>query len=291
MSRIVEPLDVIEHVGLGLITGSIGLTSGAFGLQGREEALHRRVAPDIPDRPEKKPVWNDPNALPARALLNPPMRGKNAKSRAWREAEIRSGNVFGDAGSVAKPTGLVASGKLLSESMLAQLVEEQTAGVDLVPVAPLRFRFGLGPALQSLRHRIGPNPRTCYWTGWGGSLGVIDIDADLGFAYVMNRMAPSLTADKRSKRLWTALYEPLAGYHLLQPARYERQSSLEISLLPFKHRRSLFKKRFFTLTKIVTTGQLSLNFCLNRDRFNQTLMHGTAQDALDFSQQQGCASG
>src|SRR5664279_4403773 len=44
---IVEPLDVVEHICSGLVPGAIGFSLGAFGFQRREEALHRRVVPDV----------------------------------------------------------------------------------------------------------------------------------------------------------------------------------------------------------------------------------------------------
>src|SRR5258705_10421886 len=45
--RIVEPLDVVEHIRSGLVSCPIGFAAGTLGLQRREEALHRRVVPDI----------------------------------------------------------------------------------------------------------------------------------------------------------------------------------------------------------------------------------------------------
>ena len=44
---VVEPLDVIEHVGPGGVSGSVDLAADAFGLKRREEALHCGVVPDI----------------------------------------------------------------------------------------------------------------------------------------------------------------------------------------------------------------------------------------------------
>jgi hypothetical protein len=44
---IVEPLDIVEHVCSGLVPGTIIFPRGSLGLQRREEALHRRVVPDI----------------------------------------------------------------------------------------------------------------------------------------------------------------------------------------------------------------------------------------------------
>jgi len=43
----VEPLDVVEHVCLGLVSRSIVLARRAFGFQRREEALHRGIVPDV----------------------------------------------------------------------------------------------------------------------------------------------------------------------------------------------------------------------------------------------------
>src|SRR5690606_35292180 len=44
---VVEPLDVVEHVGPSLVPGPIHLSIRAFGLERLEEALHRRVVPAI----------------------------------------------------------------------------------------------------------------------------------------------------------------------------------------------------------------------------------------------------
>lgn len=44
---IVEPLDVVEHVCAGLVAGAVGPSPDALGLERGEEALHRRVVPDV----------------------------------------------------------------------------------------------------------------------------------------------------------------------------------------------------------------------------------------------------
>lgn len=45
--RIVEPLDVVEHICCGLVPGAVGFALDALGLQRREEALHRRIVPNV----------------------------------------------------------------------------------------------------------------------------------------------------------------------------------------------------------------------------------------------------
>jgi len=47
-ARIVEALDVVEHVGTGFAAGAIDFAGCAFGLQRREEALHRGIVPEVP---------------------------------------------------------------------------------------------------------------------------------------------------------------------------------------------------------------------------------------------------
>ena len=45
--HVVEALDVVEHICLGLVPGSIGFAGRALGLQRREEALHGCTVPYI----------------------------------------------------------------------------------------------------------------------------------------------------------------------------------------------------------------------------------------------------
>ena len=45
--RVVEALDVVEHIGTGLPSCAVHLPGRALGLEGAEEALHGRVVPDL----------------------------------------------------------------------------------------------------------------------------------------------------------------------------------------------------------------------------------------------------
>jgi CubicO group peptidase (beta-lactamase class C family) len=56
---------------------------------------------------------------------------------------------------------------------------------------------------------LGPNPRTFGHGGAGGSLAIADMDAHVGWGYVMNRMASTTTGDPRGGRLQQALYAAL----------------------------------------------------------------------------------
>ena len=45
--RVVEALYVVEHIRPGVVPGSLGLASRPFGFERGEEALHRRIIPDV----------------------------------------------------------------------------------------------------------------------------------------------------------------------------------------------------------------------------------------------------
>src|SRR5271168_5499426 len=45
--RIIEAFDVVEHISLGLVARPIRFARRALGLQRGEEALHRRIVPDV----------------------------------------------------------------------------------------------------------------------------------------------------------------------------------------------------------------------------------------------------
>ena len=73
---------------------------------------------------------------------------------------------------------------------------------------PVRFGlgFGLGGGAVPL-----PNPNSCYWGGYGGSLVINDLDAGTTFAYAMNRMAGTTTGDMRAFGLCMAMWGAMAG--------------------------------------------------------------------------------
>jgi len=67
--------------------------------------------------------------------------------------------------------------------------------------------YGLrNPLLSFIR-----NDRTCFWGGWGGSLVIVDRDARLVIAYVMNRMGEGTLGDERGVGLVMATYAGLAA--------------------------------------------------------------------------------
>ena len=58
---------------------------------------------------------------------------------------------------------------------------------------------------------IGPNERTCFWGGWGGSIVINDLENRLTVAYVMNRMGEGTTGDDRGIGIVFAAYGAVVG--------------------------------------------------------------------------------
>ena len=152
-------------------------------------------------------------AIAARTLSNPVIDAAVAATEAWRRAEIPAGNGHGNARSLVQAQGIIANSgtlgghRFMSEAGVDALFEIQSDGTDLVLGTPIRF--GMGYGLNSEAMPVSPNPRTCFWGGWGGSIVVNDLDARLSFAYTMNRMGEGTTGDLRGATLLMALYSAL----------------------------------------------------------------------------------
>jgi len=156
-----------------------------------------------------------PDSIAARTFRSPPADVRASRTASWRQAEIPAANGHGNARSVARVQTLLAcrgeafGRRLLSERGALRVFEEQTNGADLVLGVPIRF--GLGYGLRSEAMPIGPNANTCFWGGWGGSLVVVDADARLCMAYVMNKMGQGTTGDTRAGRIMMAMFGAVAG--------------------------------------------------------------------------------
>jgi CubicO group peptidase (beta-lactamase class C family) len=135
-----------------------------------------------------------------------------SRDRAYRAAEVPGANGHGNARSVARVAAALASGgalagvRLLPEQFFDAVLEQQIYGQDLVLGLPIRW--GLGVGLPSKEMPL-PNPRSFYWGGWGGSLCLIDLDAGVACAYVMNKMSNTTMGDRRGLDLVAAVYGAL----------------------------------------------------------------------------------
>jgi len=154
-----------------------------------------------------------PGSIAERTFKSPPINAAASRTKAWRVAEIPAANGHGNARSVCRvQTALACGGKAFGERIMskagaARVFEQQTNGPDLVLGVPVRF--GLGYGLNSGEFPFAKNPHTCFWGGWGGSLVLVDADARVCCAYVMNKMGGGTMGDMRAGRIAQAFYSAL----------------------------------------------------------------------------------
>jgi len=157
----------------------------------------------------------DPTSIAARTFASPRLDATEPLTREWRAAEIPAAGGIGNARSVARIHSALACGgsvdgvKLMSQAGVERVLEEQTRGTDIVSGVPVVFGMGFG--LNDPTFPVSPNPRSFFWGGWGGSLAIVDLDARVSIAYVMNHMAPKLLGDQRGGSIAMAVYQSRAA--------------------------------------------------------------------------------
>ena len=173
-----------------------------------------RVATLIPPPPGQGIADMTDRPLTANMASNPAINPLETRTRAWRAAEMPAANGHGNARSVAMVQTLVANGgvsggkRILSEAGVHRALESQLQGDDLVLGIPVHY--GLGYGLPGGQMPF-PNPNSCYWGGYGGSIVINDLDAQTTFSYVMNMMAGTTVGDMRAFSLAMAMWQALAA--------------------------------------------------------------------------------
>ncbi len=181
---------------------------------GLDASQDDRVADLVPPDMALAAAGIDPDSMAARTLLSCLLTGTEPRTRAWRGAEIPAAGGTGNARSVGRVHSALACGgevdgvRLMSAAGVERILEEQTNGTDLVLGTPMRFGMGFG--LMSEAVPLSPSDRAFFWGGWGGSIALIDLDAQLTVTYVMNKMASDLIGDLRGVSIVFATYEALA---------------------------------------------------------------------------------
>lgn len=154
------------------------------------------------------------DSIVRKALLNPVVSLAAVASPTWRRAEIGAANGHGNARSVAQIQSIVSTaGQVgpvrLRRATVDRIFDVQADGPDLVLGLPLRFGLGFALPNPASVPEIPPG-RVCWWTGFGGSLVVNDLDRRLTIAYVMNKMGGALVGLSRAGEYVRAVYAGLA---------------------------------------------------------------------------------
>ena len=152
-----------------------------------------------PTRREFLRDMTDPTTMTGAAFNNPPGRTRRASTRArgapprsrpptataprarWRASTVRSR-------AAARLDG-VRTARAGDRSSARDV--EQAFGPDAM-LGGMPMRFGLGFMLRQDLMPLSPNPSAFGHPGAGGSIGMADPDAKVGFGYVMNKMQMGL---------------------------------------------------------------------------------------------------
>ena len=180
--EVAKPLDADFHIGL-------------------PASEDHRVSNVIPPPPlDPAAMEGQVSELMLKTFMNPPIDATNAHQEWWRRAEIPAANGQGNARSVAAIQSIIAGRgeargvRLLSAEGTDPIFEVQAEGID--KVLGVQERMGMGYGLSN-PPEMPLGPRACYWGGYGGSVIIIDQDAELAVCYVMNRMESGLVGDLR----------------------------------------------------------------------------------------------
>ena len=174
-----------------------------------------RVSNVIPPPPLEIPEGLDLDSVIMRTFANPPMQAEMSWTDGWRRAEVPAANGHGNARSVATVQAVVSHGgelhgtRFIKEKTLERIFEVQALGVDMVLGVPARI--GMGYGISGPEFPLGPNPRTCFWGGWGGSIAVNDLDSRTTTAFMMNKMGAGTVGDERAGAILMGVYAGLAS--------------------------------------------------------------------------------
>lgn len=156
----------------------------------------------------------DPTTMVGAAFNNPRIPPNAVNTRAWRAAEIPAANGHGSARALARIYGALASGgeidgvRILERDSIERARTEQVSGPDAT-LGQMPMRYGLGFMLRSDFMPLSPSPNAFGHPGAGGSIGMADPDAGVGFGYVMNKMQMGLVGGATAFAVIKAFFEEL----------------------------------------------------------------------------------
>jgi len=149
-------------------------------------------------------------------IVNPILDvGNLCNTAEWRRVSVAGANGHGNARGIARAQSVVSHGgevggvRLLSPEMVDRIFEVQADGPDLVLFVPLTWGIGYGLP-NAVSAPAVPEGRVCWWTGWGGSIVVNDLDRRVTVAYAMNRMVDHFTSSGRTDAYVRTAFECLS---------------------------------------------------------------------------------
>jgi CubicO group peptidase (beta-lactamase class C family) len=180
-----------------------------------------RVAEMIPPVPKpNEPVYElQPGSIPYKVLANPPVIASNANTAAWRRAEMGAINGHTNAQGLAMALHVLSNGGLtvdnkrfLDQKTIDLIFDVQADGIDLVLGLPLRIGIGFGLNTDGASRAavpFMPKGRVAFWGGYGGSIGIVDVENKVTVAYAMNKMGNGTFGNERLAEHVVSVYKAL----------------------------------------------------------------------------------
>jgi CubicO group peptidase (beta-lactamase class C family) len=156
----------------------------------------------------RKMLW--PWSLLRKSMLFADLDWKDRRSL---EVELPAGNGVGTARAMARAYAVFAEGGTelgLTHETMARILAVPNVERTKDEVLGIPSHFSLGFLRPGPGVAFGSSPRAFGAPGAGGSFAFADPDANLGYAYVMNKMNFYLSDDPREKPLRDAIYRAIA---------------------------------------------------------------------------------
>jgi CubicO group peptidase (beta-lactamase class C family) len=156
----------------------------------------------------------DPSTMTGGAFNNPRIPPDAVNTPEWRRAEIPAANGHGTARALARVYGALSRGgeidgiRILESESIERAIAVQAEGPDAV-LGGMPMRFGLGFMLRSPIMPLSPSKRAFGHPGAGGSLGMADPDARVGFGYTPNKMQMGLVGGAGAFAMLKAFFDAL----------------------------------------------------------------------------------
>jgi len=203
-----------------IVRRASGKTLGAFVRDGIAGPLDADFAIGLPEReegrlaemiaPKRAPIMPPLSDIAMLALVNPQQNPEAPNARAWRAAEIPAANGHTSAMGLARIYAALAGGgafegrRILSPEGLARMTRPMTSDGDRDMMLGLADSWAMGVLLNT-PGVYGSNRSAFGHSGWGGSFGCADPDAQISIGYVCNQMGPELIGDPRTQGLCDAV--------------------------------------------------------------------------------------
>ncbi len=190
--EVTDPLDAEYYIG---------------GMNEQEQSCVAEVMPNMEAKLFAAKDSKDDNTLRPLAFKQNPDEpwAVTMNRKEWREVEVASGSGHGNARGVARIYGELDGVSLLSKEGLETMITEQHNQHEAFQDRPYHQAMGILLNTPEAVY-MGPNMRSFGHHGIGGSIGMGDPDAKIGFSYCCNKMHAVSTNGPRAKRLIDALY-------------------------------------------------------------------------------------